>query len=75
MGVSDRMFYYGGLATIIVGYVIGAVAVSLFGVLPAVEGFWSWNEHGLSLLLGFVGALLLCALGTWLRNKAKKNKE
>ena len=64
-----------GIILIVVGYIIGMITVSLFGVLPVIGRFWSWDEYGLGLILGFVGALLLCTIGTWLRNKAKKNTD
>lgn len=60
-----------GLVLKIVAYIIGLNAIFYYGIIPIIGGVWSWNEWGVSLLLGLFVALIFMGVGDWLRNRRK----
>ena len=64
----------GIILTVIAG-LIGLNVVVRFGIVPAIGRSWSWADHGIVLIVGVVGALLLYKLGDWLTKKAKKRTQ
>ena len=66
---NRRIFRVGYIVVDVVGWIVGSIAFGLFGIIPAIQGLWTWDLCGIPLIVGSVSWLVLFYLGVWLKGK------
>ena len=66
---SRQVLKAGYIAVSAVGWIVGSIAFGLFGIIPAIQGLWTWDLCGIPLIVGSVSWLALFYLGAWLKGK------
>ena len=71
---NGRVVKAGYVAVSAIGWVVGAIAAGLFGIIPAIQGLWAWDSCGIPLIVGLVSWLALFYLGIWLKGKCTSDR-